>query len=288
MGQKINPISFRSNEKFNLQSNKWFNNINNFNYLILLHQDLEITKLLTDFFYLKSIYIHKILINKFSNNLNINILIYNDKYLDLKFKPIKKINNFINNNYKYKKFLLILLKKNLILNKFYNINLNFINLNQKYKIKLKSLKTITTNTYKQKYKKKTKKKYLINALFKYKNYKDFNKILKLMTVVFTFKSSEILLKFLLTTLKTVQKKKQFQFLQFIKIILNTYFIYYNLTILGLKIQLKGRINSSKRSKKKIIKFGKTPIQTLNINVNYSFNNFVNKDGIFGVRVWFFY
>ena len=82
MGQKINPISFRSNEKFNLQSNKWFNNINNFNYLILLHQDLEITKLLTDFFYLKSIYIHKILINKFSNNLNIHILIYNDKYLN--------------------------------------------------------------------------------------------------------------------------------------------------------------------------------------------------------------
>ena len=82
MGQKINPISFRSNEKFNLQSSKWFNNINNFNYLILLHQDLEITKLLTDFFYLKSIYIHKILINKFSNNLNIHILIYNDKYLN--------------------------------------------------------------------------------------------------------------------------------------------------------------------------------------------------------------
>jgi hypothetical protein len=157
MGQKINPISFRSNEKFNLQSSKWFNNINNFNYLILLHQDLEITKLLTDFFYLKSIYIHKILINKFSNNLNINILIYNDKYLDLKFKPIKKINNFINNNYKYKKFLLILLKKNLILNKFYNINLNFINLNQKYKIKLKSLKTTKTTKYKQKYKKNIKK-----------------------------------------------------------------------------------------------------------------------------------
>lgn len=286
MGQKINPISFRSNEKFNLQSNKWFNKINNFNYLILLHQDLEITKLLTNFFYLKSIYIHKILINRFTNNLNINILIYNDKYLNLKFKQKqnKKSNNFFNNNYKYKKFLLILLKKNLILNKFYNINLNFINLNQKYKIKLKSFKKKNFI----KYKKGTKKKFLINALTKYKNYKDFNKILKLMTIIFTFKSSEILLKFLLTNLQKVQKKKQLQFLQFIKIILNTYFIYYNLIIIGLKIQFKGRINSSKRSKKKIIKFGKTPIQTLNINVNYSFDNFVNKDGIFGVRVWFFY
>ena len=128
-------------------------------------------------------------------------------------------------------------------------------------------------------------------LYRFKNYNEFNEVLNLMLIIFTFKSSELLVNYLIKSLKLCLKKKQFTFITFLNHVLKQYFIFYNKTIQkisGLKIQIKGKINSSQRKKVKILCFGKTPLQTINIKVNHSFENFVNKDGMFGVKVWFFY
>ena len=76
MGQKVNPISFRSNQIFNLQENKWFSKLNNNKYGYLLHQDFEIQKFLTNFLNGKKNYIHKIKINRISNTIIINVYLY--------------------------------------------------------------------------------------------------------------------------------------------------------------------------------------------------------------------
>ena len=442
MGQKINPLSFRSVKGLNLQNDKWFIPINNFNYQILVHQDFEIKLLVTNFLKFKNIYIHKILINRYHNTLILNLEvfdnnifdIYNDKnYNDIKYIQRKNIN---------KKYLIFLLKKNLQLNDCFNLTLNikelfkpkiksgfqklnknskdyiinkynseeyiqnnlklnknalkeyfkklnskpkltfgefledvkrfrrikhfsgksilevkelifgnknikfrvqdkFDNNKKKFKIKkqflnkkinLKKQKHLN-DTYKfkkiegfksgnfkyaqnkgryQRYKKKFNKsfkkpyiqsifkknframkviKLIQTSLFKYKNYKKFSSILDLMFIIFKFKSSEILLHYLIKNLKYSLKKKQFTFIMFTKNILKQYFINrkkITKKICGLKIQIKGKINSSNRTKTQIFNYGRTPLQTIKLKVNYGFQNFVNKDGMFGVKVWFFY
>ena len=46
MGQKVNPISFRSAEKLSLQNILWTTHLKNNNYSLLNTQDLEIEKII--------------------------------------------------------------------------------------------------------------------------------------------------------------------------------------------------------------------------------------------------
>ena len=50
MGQKINPLSFRSTEKLNLQNFLWATKFTNSNYALLNLQDSEIEQLIINFF----------------------------------------------------------------------------------------------------------------------------------------------------------------------------------------------------------------------------------------------
>lgn len=260
MAQKINPLSFRSKQDNFSSNSNWFIPINNFNYQILLHQDFEVRKFIVDFFNFKKIYIHKIILNKYDTNLDIHIQIYKEKSQHLTKSDLK--------------FLIFIIKKNLKLNFHTKLTLNIKNLQNKKKFRLKN-KILRQIKFK---------------LYRYKNIKNLDSILELMLIIFTFKSSEILLKYITNKLKKSIKKKQFRDIFFLKNILREFFNYYNNNLKlidGLKIQIKGRLNGSKRSKISILQFGNTPLQTLNVSVNYSFDNFVNKDGLFGAKVLFF-
>ena len=259
MGQKVNPISFRSTQKLVSQNSNWFTSINDSNYQILLHQDFEIKDFLNNFFDFKNIYVDNILLNRYNNDLDIQVrvIIPSNKSLSLKEKIL----------------LITLIKKNLILNKHINVRLTMQNLSTG-----KSLRLQNKIFRKRKFR-----------LFRYRRMEDFEEILKLMTIIFTFKSSEALLKYVTIRLQNSLKRKQFRDVLFLKNILKEFFLYYNRIkrIDGLKLMIKGRLNGSKRKKKKVLNYGQTPLQTLNIGVNYSFSDFINQDGMFGTKIWMF-
>lgn len=55
--------------------------------------------------------------------------------------------------------------------------------------------------------------------------------------------------------------------------------------LGLKIEVKGRFKKSGRSKRRRIKLGRLPLQTITSKIFYSFESVVTSYGVFGVKVW---
>jgi len=131
---------------------------------------------------------------------------------------------------------------------------------------------------------------LLKRTIKYKRNFIFTETINLMTIIFIFRSSNILSQFIILNLKTNNKKKQYQFLIYLNNILRICFDYFKISnyIDGLKIQLSGKVYTGKRARIRTFIFGKTPLQTIKTNVEYTFNDFITKDGKFGLKVWLFY
>ena len=109
-----------------------------------------------------------------------------------------------------------------------------------------------------------------------------------MFLIFTFKSSDLLLEYILSNIKSAKKKKHYFFLTLLSNFLKEFLYIYSNFIKGIKIQIKGRLNSSLRKKVKNISYGKTALQTIKYKVKYSEGSVVCKEGVFGVKVWIFY
>lgn len=62
----------------------------------------------------------------------------------------------------------------------------------------------------------------------------------------------------------------------------------NPKILGYKIQIKGRINGSKRKRKNIFQEGRIPLSSLNKDIKYTFDEFITKAGICSLKMWFYF
>jgi ribosomal protein S3 len=61
----------------------------------------------------------------------------------------------------------------------------------------------------------------------------------------------------------------------------------NPKILGYKLQVKGRLNRSKRKRKFTYQEGQIPLSTLNKNIQYTFDEFITKSGICSIKMWFY-
>ena len=60
---------------------------------------------------------------------------------------------------------------------------------------------------------------------------------------------------------------------------------------GLKVQIKGKINSKKKAKRSRavnINYGTLPLNSLDLNIDYDFKNAFTIYGVFGVKVWILY
>jgi len=87
--------------------------------------------------------------------------------------------------------------------------------------------------------------------------------------------------------RTIKKKKNNRgYLNFINRILKEYYKM-NPKILGYKIQIKGRINGSKRKRKNTFQEGCIPLSTLNKDIKYTFDEFITKAGICSLKMWFY-
>jgi ribosomal protein S3 len=62
----------------------------------------------------------------------------------------------------------------------------------------------------------------------------------------------------------------------------------NKNLLGYKLQIKGRINNSKRKRKLVFQEGKIPLNSLEKSIQQTFDEFKTKSGICSIKMWFYY
>ena len=102
-------------------------------------------------------------------------------------------------------------------------------------------------------------------------------------VIHNINSASLLAKFIALQLKKVKRHKFFlTFLkQSLSILSNS-----NLSkVQGIKIIVKGRLNGVPRAKHKILTIGDVPVQSINVNVDYSQETVHNSNGSYGIKVW---
>nr|YP_010508034.1 ribosomal protein S3 [Phytophthora clandestina]UXG56361.1 ribosomal protein S3 [Phytophthora clandestina] len=248
MGQKIIPISLRLNKKKNWNS-KWI--VNNNEYSNLLHFDLEIKKYFENIFNYKNLKLIDINIIKTSNNINVYVYIQKNakKYYKLSYnKIINHLNLYYPNN---------------------NIKLFIKNVQFFEFIKLrKNLKKIFD---------KIKKKNRIN--------KNVKKMIYNFSYAFYTKNINIITFYIKQTLE--RKKTHKKFINNIDNMLQEFFRMFS-NFIGYRLQFKGRLNKSKRKKKMIFQKGKIPLNTLEYDIKYHFNEFKTPSGICSIKLWVFF
>lgn len=249
MGQKTIPTSLRLKQNENWHS-KWIANKNE--YSNLLHFDLEVKKIFIKLFYFRKIELIQLNFVKLSKNIYI--------YIYLKQSRIQ-INRF---NYYQIIYLFHLYLQN------YNIKI-FVK-----KIKLKVLFERPkiyqlVRLIKNKYKKTRFKPKNLNVTYTFA-YALLTKNIQMIT--FLIKKKLEKKKFHKKKIRWIEKQFQFYFLIFSN-------------FLGYRLQLKGRINNSKRKKKMIYQKGKIPLNTLKYNILYHFNEFQSPSGKLSIKLWIF-
>jgi len=66
------------------------------------------------------------------------------------------------------------------------------------------------------------------------------------------------------------------------------FFFKMMPLIGLRIQISGRLNKSKRSRKFVTQFGRIPSQTITKSVRYGFDEAYTSFGSMGIKVWLAY
>ena len=247
MGQKIIPISLRLNKNENWHSN-W--TVEKKEYSNLLHFDLEIRKYFETIFNYKNFKIIKLNVVKNSKNIHIYIHTHQrPKHIyQLTFnKMIHHFNSYYSNN---------------------NIKIFVKN------VRLENLKKLKRTVGR------------IFRLIKRTNRMDNN--LQKMIYNFSYalytKNISIISHFIKQSLE--KKKSHKKQIKLINKILEEFFEMFT-NFLGYRLQLKGRLNGSKRKKKFVYQKGKIPLNTLKNEIQYHFNEFKTPSGICSIKLWIF-
>nr|DAD55029.1 TPA_asm: ribosomal protein S3 [Phytophthora agathidicida] len=248
MGQKIIPISLRLKKKKNWNS-KWI--VNNNEYSNLLHFNLEIKKYFQNIFNYKNLKLIDINIVKTSNNINVYIYVQKNakKYYKLSYN---KIINYLNLYYPNNNIKLFI--KNVQFFEFIQLR--------------KNLKKIFD---------KIKKKNRIN--------KNIKKMIYNFSYAFYTKNINIITFYIRQTLE--RKKTHKKFINNIDNMLQEFFKMFS-NFVGYRLQFKGRLNKSKRKKKMVFQKGKIPLNTLEYDIKYHFNEFKTPSGICSIKLWVFF
>ena len=124
-------------------------------------------------------------------------------------------------------------------------------------------------------------------LQKFKHLQNFHELTNICFMCLTnHNCSELLAHRISKELKTIKRHKPL--IKFLNRFFNS-FIKTNFSkILGLKILIKGRLNSAPRAKSKIINIGSVPIQKITANIDFAQTTISNFNGSYGVKVWISY
>lgn len=143
-------------------------------------------------------------------------------------------------------------------------------------------------------KKKTKKQkgpvlavYAAMQKFKFMNKnKYFSTLINLIYLACKTKQPQFIASFLARELSKTHIKRQRWLLNNVDIVCA--FFYLKAELKGIRIQVCGRINKSKRSKKYITQHGTIPAQTISNPLQYGFDEAYTSFGSMGVKVWLAY
>lgn len=126
-------------------------------------------------------------------------------------------------------------------------------------------------------------KKIISQLRQYKNSIFFEETIQLVFLsVYRLSDPKLLTRFIASQFKS--KKNHYFFFRFIRKVLSLFSLNKLFKIKSIKIVIKGRINGSKRSKKRSILIGKQmPLMFLDSNIKYSKSTIYGPHGTFGVK-----
>lgn len=122
--------------------------------------------------------------------------------------------------------------------------------------------------------------------YRWRKFFRLNKFLKIMLYK---PNAELIANYLKLEVEGSYKEKHSQILRFIKL-----FIFSKkrlkkrlnkIVILGMKIELKGRLNRRARSRKQVIQFGRLPLNNLNIPIQFARSHAITRFGVCGIKVW---
>ena len=253
MGQKIKPISLRLNKKKNWESS-WV--VNHYEYPLLLHFNLEIKKYFEKIFNYKGVKLIDLKIIKVSNNIFIYVYIQKHLYRSYPGTPNKLISQF---NYYYPNNNIKLFIKTVYSREFFFLR--------------HQLKRIFFRILKDRQKGKKQNNYLPSYL---------KKMIFNFCFAFYTKRLSILTFYIKQTL--TRNKRNKKLIYSINNMFESFFkLFYN--IRGYRLQIKGRLNKSKRKKKMAFQKGGIPLNTINSNVQYHFNEFKTTSGICSIKLW---
>lgn len=266
MSQKVNAISFRRS----LKSYEWdykYTQLNKEEYSSILYKNVEIKKYLHNLFKYYGFLLVTLKIELFKSNCIIHISFLKDSQKEKLYLNSKNfISKFIN------KFLITTLSS------YHNKNIGIT-------VKLKDLnKEFEDNIVKFKHNRLEYKK-IFKQLKSLKNYPSSPYLIKLVLIIITNKKSAKLLSEIISHLISTQKKRHSNILMFFKKSLTISLNSRLSAISGIKILISGRINGFPRAKKRLLKLGSLPLQSIKSYVDYYESTSYTLNGTFGIKVW---
>ena len=273
MGQKTNASILRLGLKNSEWNNKYIEK-NKEESTLYLYKNIEIQDYINTIFKHYNFLVHSCKIEYNYNNANILI-----SYYELKpAKPVIEKDNSDKLKTNNKNINLFLIKNTItpslnlyIKNKV--INIKTVNLNKKFELNISKKKNL--NEYRKTIK-------IFKKFFKTPWQKD---MIKLLFISSCEKNSSKLIADAISFCLNKYPKRHNYLLFLIKKTFNILLKLSFVEIKGVKIAINGRFNGAPRAKKKILKQGIVPLQSLNENINYHNSTSYTSNGTFGIKVW---
>ncbi len=270
MGQKSNLLTLRK---------KKHSNFLNLQAKDFIYGD-EFLKNLKKLFYIKSCFLVNSSLNILGNKTFLVLSIF---FSTNKINMYKKKTYFLKTKKKNKNF-----TENLLLSKLYKKIVNKLCTNLIF-ISVKNLNI-----------QQSKPNFLI-LFSKFRKYhstlfpRRFNFFIDFLKISILFVESKINIQFYLEILgrvfKILPKRRHNFFLVFIqqlfKFFINDYNIKNSLSLKGVKFMISGRIQAKPRAKFKYFQLGKTPTQSISLDVDFSKQHIYTIYGVFGLKIWTF-
>ena len=264
MAQKINPNIFRLG--INKTWNTEFFETKKTELPVYTFKNIEIKNYISKFLNDNGLILHSYKLHYNQSLLNI----YISYFIPTTFK-FKNINTITSNKN----------KETLLISKFFK----GLNLFTKKKKIITVFTCINQNIYSLTPKQINFLKTRITLLRKFKNDENFEETFDFICNSILNKNSSFMLSnFIAKELKNT--KKHNKFLSFIKKILKLLINSNFSKIKGIKIIISGKLNKARRKKKRVIKIGNIPAQTIKETLDYSQTSVThNPNGSLGVKIW---
>lgn len=132
---------------------------------------------------------------------------------------------------------------------------------------------------------KIEHKNIMKRLKFFRNYDKSDELIKIAFVTVMNKKSSKLLAKTISYLITNQKRRHSNILSFVKKLFDILIPLKLSNISGLRLVVAGRLNGFPRAKKRLLKIGSLPLQSLNAPIDYSETVAYTPNGTFGIKVW---